>query len=140
MRGSAHKNLNDEGRQIMRKIKERNGFTLAELLIVVAIIAVLVAVAIPVFTSQLERSRQATDTANVRSAYAECVAEYLTTGQATEMSVTAQKRTASWHEGYGSFTGQVDGSEVTFTLNAATVAPSGQYTVSVDVTGNVTVN
>lgn len=36
----------------------RKGFTLAELLIVVAIIAVLVAVAIPVFGSQLEKSRK----------------------------------------------------------------------------------
>ena len=48
----------------------RKGFTLAELLIVVAIIAVLVAVAIPVFTSQLEKSRESTDAANIRSAYA----------------------------------------------------------------------
>ena len=32
----------------------KKGFTLAELLIVVAIIAVLVAIAIPVFTAQLE--------------------------------------------------------------------------------------
>ena len=39
----------------------RKGFTLAELLIVVAIIAVLVAVAIPVFGSQLEKSREAAD-------------------------------------------------------------------------------
>ena len=45
------------------------GFTIAELLIVVAIIAVLSAIAIPVFGSQLEKSREATDPANVRSAY-----------------------------------------------------------------------
>lgn len=46
------------------------GFTMAELLVVVAIIAVLVAIAIPVFTTQLEKSRQAADLANARSAYA----------------------------------------------------------------------
>lgn len=46
------------------------GFTMAELLIVVAIIAVLVAIAIPVFASQLEKSREAVDLANTRSAYA----------------------------------------------------------------------
>ena len=66
--------------------KNNKGFTLAELLIVVAIIAVLVAIAIPVFTNQLEKSREATDLANVRSAYAECVASVLngeTTGNAT---------------------------------------------------------
>ena len=53
----------------------RKGFTLAELLIVVAIIAVLVAVAIPVFGSQLEKSREAADLANVRAAYAEVLTE-----------------------------------------------------------------
>ena len=49
--------------------KNNKGFTLAELLIVVAIIAVLVAIAIPVFTTQLEKSRETTDMANLRSAY-----------------------------------------------------------------------
>ena len=55
--------------------KGRKGFTLAELLIVVAIIAVLVAVAIPVFGNQLEKSREAADLANVRAAYAEVLTE-----------------------------------------------------------------
>lgn len=49
----------------------KSGFTLMEMLIVVAIIAVLVAIAIPVFVSQLERARESTDLANVRSAYAQ---------------------------------------------------------------------
>ena len=60
----------------MRKVndymrRDKTGFTLAELLIVVAIIAVLVGVSIPIFTSQLEKSREATDLANVRSAYSQ---------------------------------------------------------------------
>ena len=54
-----------------RNSSNQKGFTLAELLIVVAIIAVLVVIAIPIFTSQLEKSRESTDFANVRSAYAE---------------------------------------------------------------------
>ena len=60
----------------MKKMNKK-GFTLAELLIVVAIIAVLVAIAIPVFTAQLEKSREATDEANLRSVYGEAVADYL---------------------------------------------------------------
>ena len=64
---------------MMKKVKERReGFTMAELLIVVAIIAVLVAIAIPVFNSQLEKSREATDAANLRSAYSECSAAAIT--------------------------------------------------------------
>ncbi|MFR8220346.1 MAG: type IV pilin protein [Blautia faecis] len=58
--------------------KNKKGFTLAELLIVVAIIAVLVAISIPIFTSQLEKSRDAVTIANLRSAYAEASAAALT--------------------------------------------------------------
>ena len=51
----------------MSKLKKKAGFTLMEMLIVVAIIAVLVAIAIPVFNGSLEKSRQAVDAANARS-------------------------------------------------------------------------
>ena len=44
-----------------------------EMLIVIAIVAVLISVAVPVLSSQLERSREAVDLANVRSAYAPCL-------------------------------------------------------------------
>ena len=63
--------------------KNEKGFTLAELLIVVAIIGVLVAISIPIFTSQLEKAREATDLANIRSAYAECSAAVLTETEAS---------------------------------------------------------
>ena len=62
----------------MKKKMNKKGFTLAELLIVVAIIAVLVAIAIPVFTSQLEKSKEATDISNIRSYYAEITTGLLT--------------------------------------------------------------
>ena len=67
------------------KKNNKKGFTLAELLIVVAIIAVLVAVAIPVFNAQLERSRDATSVANIRSAYAQAQIA-LIQGDATDMT------------------------------------------------------
>ena len=59
------------------KKNNNKGFTLMEMLIVVAIIAVLVAIAIPVFTNSLEKAREATDAANLRSAYAECAVAML---------------------------------------------------------------
>ena len=111
--------------------QNRKGFTLAELLIVVAIIAVLVAVAIPVFTSQLEKSREATDIANVRSAYAEVVTHYLEKASIITINVEAKQTQANW-QGAGkqdtySFAAQTAGSSyaVTLTENSdGTVVPS----------------
>ena len=50
-----------------RAEKEKRGFTLAELLVVVAIIGVLVAISIPIFTTQLEKARRSVDLYNARA-------------------------------------------------------------------------
>ena len=121
----------------MKKNNNR-GFTLAELLIVVAIIAVLTAIAIPVFTTQLEKSREATDQANVRSAYAEVMAEYLTNADtAHSMKVKARQTQASWQGPKGVITTQVDGKEGTISYAAKT---TGSYTVKITKSGTVTIN
>lgn len=74
-----------------RKImNDKKGFTLAELLIVVAIIAVLVAISIPIFTSQLEKSREATDLANVRAAYAEVMSVAILEDQQAQSSLSQE--------------------------------------------------
>lgn len=74
----------------------RKGFTLAELLIVVAIIAVLVAVAIPIFGSQLEKSREAADLANVRAAYAEVLTEANMGIYDKEVTVNLKQKQYDW--------------------------------------------
>ena len=56
---------------MLKKLNNKKGFTLMEMLIVVAIIAVLVAIAIPVFNGALTKSKEAADVANVRALYAE---------------------------------------------------------------------
>ena len=96
----------------MNKIKNTKGFTLMEMLIVVAIIAVLVAIAIPTFTTSLNDARVATDKANIRSGYASVMAEILTNqygenGATTEAIYELQK----------------DGSVLPKTGNTATANP-----------------
>lgn len=60
-----------------KKMKKQGGFTLVEMLIVVAIIAILIAVSIPLVTNALEKAREATDAANERSFKAVLVTGYL---------------------------------------------------------------
>ena len=62
-------------------MKRNRGFTLMEMLIVVAIIAVLAAVAIPVFNGSLHKAKVAADMANVRAYYAYLQADYMSTGK-----------------------------------------------------------
>lgn len=60
----------------MKKMNKK-GFTLAELLIVIAIMAILIAIAIPVFSAQLEKARESVDDGNLRSAMSLATADYL---------------------------------------------------------------
>ncbi len=62
----------------MKRLLNKKAFTIMEMLIVVAIIAVLVAIAIPTFNGALTKSKEATDVANVRADYAQVTIDYLT--------------------------------------------------------------
>ena len=67
-----------------KKLSNKKGFTLAELLVVVAIIAVLVAVSIPIFSAQTKKANLATNQANARAAKAAAVTSVL--GGSTDKS------------------------------------------------------
>ena len=66
----------------------KKGFTLMEMLIVIAIIAILIAIAIPVLSAQLNNSKDAADEANARSIYALVQADVMSPAGSTTTAVT----------------------------------------------------
>ena len=57
----------------------KKGFTLIEMLVVIAIIAILVAIVVPTVASATEKAKEAADAANIRSAVAEVTIKGLET-------------------------------------------------------------
>ena len=85
-----------KGQKQMMNRKKEKGFTLMELLIVLAIVSVLVAIAIPVFAKQIEKSREAADLANVRSAYAELMVKVLAEENPAPVTVGLKQKEPGW--------------------------------------------
>lgn len=115
------------------KKNNKKGFTLAELLIVVAIIAVLVAISIPIFTSQLEKAKESTDMANIRSAYAEVTAAYLSDSKAHSITVQLESNTTDWKSDEDAQVAGVTAKDVIGNTGSAI----GEIVVSVDTSGTV---
>ena len=124
-------------RNMISKLREKKGFTLAELLIVVAIIAVLVAIAIPIFTTQLEKSREATDMANLRSAYAEVIAANLTDAGGHYVDVVLKQTKANWQS-----EGEIAGTKIAKDSSTFIGTKTSPDSVRVEITpdGVVTIN
>jgi len=103
---------------------------------------VLVAIAIPVFTSQLEKSREATDISNIRSAYAEAMAEYLSSGadDAYYSEVSLKQQLDGWQnkENNTLYT-RINGEEKPVTIDDSIVGKDKTVYVNVAADGTVTV-
>ena len=113
---------------MLSKIKKNEkGFTLMEMLIVVAIIAVLVAIAIPTFTSSLNKAKVATDQANIRAGYASAMLKVLESDLDGATAPIAAG-TKFWLNADGSVTQGDD-----------TAPTSGAYTCKIDSPANAAV-
>ena len=109
--------------------RNQKGFTLAELLIVVAIVGVLVAVAVPVFVAQETKAKNTVTANNLRAAYTTAAVEVASKPSAASIAIEK--------------TVKVVGTDVSehkdnlpFTLNSATGLTAGDntatFTFSVD--------
>lgn len=107
---------------------------MTELRVFVAIIVVLVAISIPIFTSQLEKSKEATDQANIRSAYAEVSAAILSdTKKASEDGVVTYNETTKTYSAevtsvQGDSSSWVSGTNPK--IGGQTVEPAAAWTIS----------
>lgn len=118
------------------KLSKNGGFTLVEMLIVVAIIAILVAVSIPIVNGALDNARKATDDANERAAKAAGAIFYL-----TKMSDGTWSDADAKAYPYDAVAG-----ELSTTKAAADITPYGKVStntknivqVTIDTKGNVT--
>lgn len=114
------------------KLSKNGGFTLVEMLIVIAIIAVLIAISIPVVTGQLEKARQSADAANCRAAYAEAMINVIEDGTTGAATTDAVMQSDSWDTMSANSTiGGVAFDDIDKTVGKA-------MTCTVDENGNVT--
>lgn len=79
----------------MKKMNKK-GFTLIEMLVVIAIIAVLVSIVIPVVGNSTEKAKEAADAANIRSAIAEVTTKALADGTGSSKVVKMTQGTADF--------------------------------------------
>lgn len=83
----------------MQNTAGKNGFTLAELLVVVAIIGVLVTIVVPIFGKLQEKARESVDIANIRSAYAEVMVDAVIEYDGTfEKTIDLVQAESSWQD------------------------------------------
>ena len=122
----------------MNKKNNKKGFTLMEMLIVVAIIGILVAIAIPTFNNSLNKARVAADEANLRAYYAEVMASYLLDEDDVPEDVTTAIQTVKISNKdytlYGEYTAKWNATDGNYVITYN--GPTGSNVTGVEIPGN----
>lgn len=107
------------------KINFNKGFTLVELIIAISIMAVLLAICIPMYNSYLHKARVAADWANLKSYYDEIQADFAASGEYNPNVPTDLNNYDNWKK-----------TEIDFLDGQTAKMKDGYYAVTKDASGN----
>ena len=123
-----------------RKLEGEKGFTLIELLIVIAIIGILAAIAIPQFSAYKERAYNSDTQATLHNLFLSCKAYWADEGSGSSCDTTTITSTTYGYTQSASMTVTIGtATEADFAATAANSNASG-VTFSIDAAGTITKN